>query len=60
MGFYAQPVLAQSHALLFSCSSFTLDVKNGTAIKEGPIDEMKEEEKSVEKLAESKGCQAWS
>ena len=56
-GCYAQPVLAQSHALLFSCSSFALDVKNGTAIKEGRNDEMKEEEKSATQLAESKGCQ---
>ena len=29
-----QPVFAQSHALLFRCSPFTLDAKNGTAIQE--------------------------
>ena len=50
-----QPVFAQSHALPFGCSSFTLDVKNGAAIKEGCMDEMKEEEKSAQKLGE--GCQ---
>ena len=49
------PVFAQSHALPFGCSSFTLDVKNGTAVKEGCMAEMKEEEKSAEKLG--KGCE---
>ena len=49
-----QPVFAQSHALPFGCSTFTLDVKNGAAIVEGCMDEMKEDEKGAAKLGE--GC----
>ena len=49
------PVFAQSHALPFGCSSLTLDVENGTAVKEGCMAEMKEEDKSAEKLGE--GCE---
>ena len=50
-----QPVFAQSHALPFGCSSFTLDVKNGAAIVEGCMDEMNEDEKGAAKLGE--GCE---
>ena len=53
-----EPVFSQSHALVFGCTSFTLDVKNRTAIKEGRMGEMNEEEKSAAKSAQARGGDA--